>query len=109
MTVAPDVEPQEFRLGPGRSVRGRVVGEKGDPVPGSCVVINRSHIHTDGDGFFHWATASPVPDEVTVRVFRARVHRPTVEGGTVAYQPLTDTLSLSQIEEQPIVLTEAED
>jgi len=107
VTVAPDVEPQEFRLEPGRSVRGRVVGEKGDPVPGICVVIKRSHIHTDGDGFFHWAVRSPVPDEVTVRVFRAHVHRPTVGGGTGGYEPLEGTLSLSQIEGQPIVLTNA--
>jgi len=95
VTVVPDVGPQDVRLNPGRSVRGRVVSEQGDPLPGFCVVIRRSHIHTDADGFFHWAADGPVPGEVGVEVLRKRDTR---------YEPFKDTVSLSQIEEQPITL-----
>ncbi len=62
----PQARSQEFRLKAGRSVRGRVVDEAGKPVGGACVVLDRRHIHTDPDGFFHWAIDAPVPDEVTV-------------------------------------------
>ena len=99
VTVAPDIGPQEFRLERGRSVRGRVVNPQGDPLAGFCVVIQRSHIHTDRDGFFHWAVTSPVPDEVTVQVFKKYAGDD---------ESLTGTFSLSQIEQQPIVLTGAQ-
>ena len=93
--VAPDLQPQEFILKPGRYLRGRVVDEKGSPLPGMCVVLDRSHIHTDAEGFFHWAVQGPVPDEVPVRLFRK-------EGGP--FEPFQRLLSLSQIEHAPIVM-----
>ena len=39
ISAEPDAPPVEFRLAPGRMLRGRVVDPQGRPIPGANVVI----------------------------------------------------------------------
>ena len=57
-----EAETQEFRLNLGRKVCNRVVDDKGKPVPGACVVLNRWHCHTDPQGYYHWSAEAPVSE-----------------------------------------------
>lgn len=65
MTLAKEGESVEFRLGPGRTIRGRVVDPDGKGVAGITVVADtwRGHrsihfeIKTDQDGRFRWDDA----------------------------------------------------
>jgi peroxiredoxin len=66
--------PVEFRLEPGRTIRGRVVDENG-PVPGALVSVSRWRGHysalyyegvTDATGGFEWTSAPPGPVEAYV-------------------------------------------
>ena len=50
--VRPEAKTKEFQLKAGRKVCNRVVDNTRRPVPGACVVLNRSHIHSDPRGFF---------------------------------------------------------
>ncbi len=67
VTVAADAEPVEFRLGPGRTIRGRLVDPQGRPVPGAFVAADtwrgfRSlmwRVDTDKEGRFRWDEAPP--------------------------------------------------
>ena len=86
---------QEFRLHPGRKVRGRVVDSAGDPVPGACVVLNRWHVHADRSGFFDWSVETPLPEQVEVNVYRRYYGH---------YGTFKATLPLSSIEQQLITL-----
>ncbi len=100
------VYAQYFRLKAGRSVRGQVVDQTGEAVGGVCVVLDltflpapydnyRRHIHADPDGVFHWAIGAPVPDEVTVKVYKRY---------SGDYEVFEKRLSLAEIERQPIIL-----
>ena len=109
---------QSFQLKAGKSVRGRVVDQNAEPVGGACVVLDKLHIHSDPDGFFHWAIDGPVPEEVTVKLYK-RYHGQYVTGpwarGTFidsdqfllveAYPLIKEKkLQLSQIESDPLVM-----
>ena len=91
----PSTQPLTFQLQPGRAVRGRVVDPQGQPVVGACVVLGHFHCHTDAGGHFAWSVTRPVPDQVAVKV-RKRYSR--------QYTVLQKTMSLVEIEQQPIVL-----
>ena len=93
--AGPGIKPQEFRLKPGRRIRGRVVDNTDRPVPGACVVLNRWHVHTDRAGFFHWSVEAPVPKQVEVNVYRRYYGQ---------YGTFKNTLAISRIERQPIIL-----
>ena len=95
--AGPQAESQteEFRLKAGRRVRGRVVDQAGEPVPGACVVLNRWHVHTDLDGFFHWSVEAPVPERIAVKVSKRYV---------ATYKPYQANVALSRLVSQPIVL-----
>ena len=91
----PDEPPTEFQLEPGRGVHGRIVDPQGQPVVSACVVLGLWHCHTDDRGRFDWSVTEPVPTEVPVKVYKRYSHQ---------YAVLQQTLSLSKIEQQPIVL-----
>lgn len=63
--VEQGVEEVEFRLGPGRTIRGRVVDGQGRPVPGAMVAADtwRGHrslsfrLDTDAEGRWRWDEA----------------------------------------------------
>ena len=93
--IRPKAKPQEFRLKAGRKVCNQVVDNTGRPVPGVCVVLNRWHIHTDSDGYFHWSLDNPVPQQVTLRVYKRY---------SGDYETLETTVALSQLESQSITL-----
>ena len=93
--VRPEANLQEFQLKAGRKVSNRVVDNTGQPVAGACVVLNRWHIHTDSAGFFHWSVEAPLPEQVTLRVYKRYSDQ---------YETLTTTVPLSQLERQPITL-----
>ena len=93
--VGPAAKPQEFRLKTGRKVRSRVLDDKGQPVPGACVVLNKWHVHTDRAGFFHWSVEAPVPQQVTLQVNKKYSEQ---------YETLKTTVPFSQLERQPIIL-----
>ncbi len=93
--VGLQAEPQDFTLKQGRLVRGQVVDERGKPIGGVCVVLNRWHCHTDPDGYYHWAVKAPVPEQVTLRIYKRYSDR---------YETLKTTVALSQLERQPTAL-----
>ncbi|MFH0962747.1 MAG: hypothetical protein V2A58_01900, partial [Planctomycetota bacterium] len=95
VTVAPGLDLEEFRLKPGRSIRGRAVDADGRPLAGMCVVLETSHVHTDPDGFFHWAVVGSPPDPVRVRIYR----KFRASDGS-----FTGALPLSQIMSGPITV-----
>jgi len=72
ITVAAAMPELEFRLGPAKTVRGKVVDEKGKPVGGAFVAADtwRGHrslewrVNTKNDGSFLW-TGAPA-DEVLI-------------------------------------------
>ncbi len=98
--VGPQAKPQEFRLNAGRKICNQVVDEKGKPAAGACVVLNNWHMHTDAQGFFHWSLENPLPEQVSVKVYKRY-------GGGPVRIPLKQhyTVSLSQIESQPMILS----
>jgi hypothetical protein len=73
-TVHRDMEPLEFDLEPGRTIRGRIVDSAGKPVADAFVTVDtwrghRSldwHTRTDPNGCFQWNDA-PV-DEVLINI-----------------------------------------
>ncbi len=93
--VSPQVQSERFDLKPGRKVSNRVLDAAGRPVAGACVVLNRRHVHTDAGGYFHWSLEEPVPQEVTLKVYMR------YRGD---YETLDTTVTLSQLESQPITL-----
>ena len=86
---------QDFRLKPGRLVRSKVMDETGRGIPGICVVLNRWHVHTDSDGYFHWSLEDPLPQEVTLLVHKKYSGQ---------YEPLKTTVPFSQLSRDPIIL-----
>ena len=88
-------EVQEFSLKPGRKVCNRIIDSTGQPVLGACVVLNRWHTHTDPAGFYHWSVEDPLPEQVTLRVYKRY---------SGDYETLETTVALSQLESQPITL-----
>ena len=67
----------------------------GQPIAGACVVLNKWHIHTDPTGYFHWSLKPPVPQQVTLKVSKRY---------SGDYETLEATVSLSQLESEPIML-----
>jgi peroxiredoxin/uncharacterized GH25 family protein len=65
--VTSEAAPVEFRLGPGRTIRGRLVDPQGKPVAGAFVAADtwrgyRSlewRVDTDAEGRFRWDEAPP--------------------------------------------------
>jgi peroxiredoxin len=65
ITVHEDMGPVEFRLGPGRTIRGRVVDVEDKPIKGAGVTADTWRGHrmvdwrseTDSDGYFEWNEA----------------------------------------------------
>jgi len=69
--------------------------ETGRGIPGICVILNRWHVHTDSDGYFHWSLENPLPQQVTLEVYKRYSDQ---------YEALETTVALSQLERQPITL-----
>ncbi len=67
VVVRPGLAPVEFRLAKGRTVRGRVVDAKGDPLAGATVNVDgwrgrrtlQWQMTTDDEGEFRWTDAPP--------------------------------------------------
>ena len=65
LIARPNQDPIEFRLEPGKVIRGRVLDLAGKPIPGACVFIPRFSRHqgvflrtwTDLEGRFVWDSA----------------------------------------------------
>jgi len=76
VAVRAGMEPVTFRLGPGHTLRGRVVNKRGEPLAdvtvgvfswrGHHLVLNL-HLETDSDGRFVWTSAPP--DEVEFALY----------------------------------------
>lgn len=100
INVAPESQThtQDFQLKAGRSIRGQVVDERGSPVGGACVVLDKCHVHADPNGFFCLAMDAPVPNEVTVKAYKRYDSK---------YATFEEKLPLLRIEKQPIVLRTA--
>jgi len=95
VTVKSHADAQEFTLKPGRRIRGRVTDQAGLPVAGVCVVLDAWHTHTDGDGFYHWSVDAPLPQQVTVKVYKRY---------SGEYEAFMGTIPFSQLEREPITL-----
>jgi len=78
ITVHKGVEPVEFRLEPGHTIRGRIVDTTGNPIAGAFVVADtwRGHrslewrVDTDSEGRFQWDDAPA--DEVLIDMGKQR-------------------------------------
>ena len=95
VNVRPQPEPVDLTLESGHLVRGQVVDVSGRRIGGACVVLDQWHCHTDPQGYFHWSVKAPVPQEVTLQVYKKYSHQ---------YGELETTVSLSQLESEPITL-----
>jgi len=93
--VGLESKSQDFCLKSGRKISNRVVDEKGKPVAGACVVLNRWHCHIDPQGYYHWSAEASVSEQVTLQVYKRY---------SGDYDTLKTTLPFSQIERQPITL-----
>ena len=92
--VGPQSKSEDFSLKPGRRVRGRVVVAAGQP-GGVCVELNQWHCHTDPRGYFHWSVEAPMPQQVTLQVYKKYNSR---------FETLKTTVPFSRIERKPIIL-----
>ena len=79
----------------GRKVQGRVVDDRGQPVPEACVVLNLWHVHTNEDGIFDWSLAGPAPEKVEIRAYKRYDGR---------FQEFKGTTTFAQLESQPITI-----
>ena len=95
VNVRPQSQSQDFRLKPGRLVRSEVIDETGRGIPDICVILNRWHIHTDPDGYFHWSLEDPAPRQVTLKVYKRYSDQ---------YEELKTTVPFSQLQHRPIIL-----
>ena len=95
VNVRPQPNPVDFTLKSGQLVRGQVVGTAGQPIGGVCVVLNQWHCHTDPQGYFNWSVEAPVPQQVTLQVYKKYNSQ---------YETLETTVALSQLESRPITL-----
>ena len=94
VNVRPQPKPVDFTLKSGQLVRGQIVVAAGHP-GGVCVVLNQWHCHTDSRGYFHWSVEAPVPQQVTLQVYKKYNNR---------FETLKTTVPFSQLESQPIIL-----
>ena len=94
--VAPQVQPEQFDLKPGRKIFNRVLDPAGRSIAGACVVLNHWHVHTDSGGYFHWSLEDPLPQQVALKVYKR--YSVDINGY------LDTTVALSQLESQPITL-----
>ena len=85
----------KFRLKSGRAIRGRVVDQRGRPLPGMCVLLDKLHIHSDANGYFHGALSHRDRQKMQVRIHKRY-------NGKV--QPFTGEATVSRIEQRPFVL-----
>ena len=82
VSAEPDVPPFEFRLAPGRTLRGRVVNPQGKPIAGASLIIPSIGKHkgilfrkwTDAQGRFEWDSA---PDDAVEYMIGAEGFIPT--------------------------------
>jgi len=95
VNVRPQPKPVVLTLQSGQLVRGQVVDVSGRRIGGVCVVLDQWHCHTDPQGYFHWSVKAPVPQEVTLQVYKKYSHQ---------YGELETTVALSQLESEPITL-----
>ena len=77
------------------AIASEVIDETGRGIPGICVTHNRWHVHTDPQGYFHWSLENPLPQQATLKVYKRYSGQ---------YEALETTVSLSQLENQPIIL-----
>jgi hypothetical protein len=94
VNVRPQPKPVDFTLKSGQLVRGQIVVTAGHP-GGVCVVLNQWHCHTDSRGYFDWSVEAPLPEQVTLQVYKAYNNR---------FETLKTTVPFSQLESQPIIL-----
>jgi|GEM_PF-3516640 len=95
ITLVRGLAPLEFQLQPGRTVEGRVTDERGQPVPGAVVTIERWRdlslldwrAETDAEGRFRWETA-PL-DRVTLAVSKGGYSRTVQEVDAAAGREVT--------------------
>ena len=74
MVIAQDMKPVVFRLGPGHTLRGRVVNRQGKPLDEVTIQAMNWNGHssldwttrTDAEGRFHWNSAPPDPVLLTL-------------------------------------------
>ena len=95
VNVRPQPKPVDFTLKSGQLVRGQVVDASGQPIGGICVVLNQWHCHTDPQGYFNWSVEAPVPQQVTLQVYKKYLSQ---------YETLETTIALSQLASEPIML-----
>jgi RNA polymerase sigma factor (sigma-70 family) len=95
INIRPGLAPVEFRLGPGRSIRGQVVDSQGRPIAGAIVGAFQWRGHqtldwradTDADGRFRW-------DDAPIDEF-------SVSAGKTGY--LSGTLLLRPSDKEPVM------
>lgn len=95
ITLVRGLAPLEFQLQPGRTIEGRVTDERGQPVPGAVVTIERWRdlslldwrAETDAEGRFRWETA-PL-DRVTLAVSKDGYSRTVQEVDAAAGREVT--------------------
>ncbi|MBN1359266.1 MAG: carboxypeptidase regulatory-like domain-containing protein [Sedimentisphaerales bacterium] len=98
IAVNKDLEPVEFRLARGRTLRGRVVDPQGDPIAGAFVAADkwRGHrslrwrVDTDADGRFQWDEAPS--DEVLIDMGKRDYMSVRRHGLTASEQEYTITM-----------------
>ena len=99
---------QDFRLNSGRLVRSKVMDETGQGIPGICVILNRWHVHTDSDGYFHRSLENPLPQQATLKVYKRYSGQyeelETLNQENPFWGSVLVTVALSQLESQPITL-----
>jgi hypothetical protein len=94
VNVRPQPRAVDFILKSGQLVRGQIVVAAGHP-GGVCVVLNQWHCHTDSQGYFDWSVEAPVPQQVTLQVYKKYNSR---------FETLNTKVPFSQLESQPIIL-----
>jgi RNA polymerase sigma factor (sigma-70 family) len=96
LNIRPNLSPIEFRLGPGHTIRGRVIDDRGRLVSGAGLVVSEWRGHTtldwraqsDADGRFRWDDAPG--DVVSIAAFK-----PGYDGATRSVKASDKELVLS--------------
>jgi RNA polymerase sigma factor (sigma-70 family) len=96
LKLRPGLAPVEFRLGPARTIRGRVIDDRGRPVAGAGVAVSEWRrqrtldwrAETDAEGRFRWDEAPG--DAVSIAAFKSGY-----DGTTRSARPSEQDLVLS--------------